>query len=81
MISDRLASTLRQVLELDSFEFQDDTKAFQVPGWDSLRHVEVLAAVESEYGIRFRALEVLKLKSIGDLQSLVDRKTQTSSAG
>ena len=45
MISERLATVLRRVLKLDEFEFRDDTQAFQVPGWDSLRHIELLTAV------------------------------------
>ena len=76
MISERLATVLRRVLKLDEFEFRDDTQAFQVPGWDSLRHIELLTAVEEEYGIRFRALETLKLKNVGDLQTLVEKKTR-----
>ncbi len=75
MISARLASLLRRELGLDAFEFHDDTKAFEVPGWDSLRHVALLTTIEEEYGVRFRSLEVLKLKSVGELQALIDRKT------
>jgi acyl carrier protein len=45
-----------------------------VPGWDSLKHVELLAAVEEEYGLRFRAFDVLRLKNVGDLQTLIDSK-------
>ncbi len=75
MISDRLTILLRRELQLPSFEFRDDTKAFEVPGWDSLRHTELLAAIEDEYGIRLKGLEVMKLKNIGDLQTLVNRKS------
>ncbi|HVD61362.1 MAG TPA: acyl carrier protein [Gemmatimonadaceae bacterium] len=75
MISDRLANLLRRELNLGTFDFTDSTKAYDVPGWDSLKHVEILAAVEQEYGVRFRAVEILRLKSIGDLQALIDSRT------
>jgi acyl carrier protein len=78
MISTRLAELLRRELKLDAFEFTDDTKAFEVPGWDSLRHVELLSAIEREFGIRFKSLEVLKLQSVGDLQTLIDKKAARS---
>ena len=74
MISERLATLLRRELTLPGFEFNRETKAYNVPGWDSLKHVELLAAIESEFGIRIRALEALKLESVGDLQALIDRK-------
>jgi acyl carrier protein len=75
MISERLASLLMRELELDSFDFANETKAFEVPGWDSLRHVALLTAIENEYGIRLGGLEVMRLKNIGDLDALVARKS------
>jgi len=75
MISDRLKRVILGVLRLDDFDLQDGTTAAEVPGWDSLTHVAILAAVEKEFGIRFRSLEVLRLKNVGELQALVSRKT------
>jgi len=75
VITERLKKALLAELQLDDFPFTDETVAPQVPGWDSLSHVRILAAVEREYGIRFRGLEVLRLKNVGELQALVDRKT------
>ncbi len=74
MISARLKRVILSELELDDFPLEDTTTAPQVPGWDSLSHVRVIAAVEQEFGVRFRGLEVLRLRSVGDLQSLIDRK-------
>ena len=74
MISPRLKQVILGELGLDDFSMDEATTAPQVPGWDSLSHVRVLAAVEKEFGVRFRSLEVLRLKNVGDLQALVDRK-------
>jgi acyl carrier protein len=74
MISDRLKSVLLRELNLPAYDFQDATLAPDVPGWDSLKHISVIAAVEKEFDVRFKSLEVIKLKNIGDLQALVDRK-------
>jgi len=73
VISNRLKRTILSELDLDDFDLRDETVAGEVPGWDSLSHVRVIAAVESEYSARFRALELLKLRNVGDLQALVDR--------
>ncbi len=75
MVSERLKGVIFRALDLDDFDLKDATMASQVPGWDSLTHVKVLTAVESAYAIRFKTLEVLRLKSVGDLQALIDRKT------
>jgi acyl carrier protein len=75
MVSDRLKRVILKELGLDEFAIQDDTVATHVPGWDSLSHIRVLVAVEKEYGIRLKSLEVLRMKNVGDLQRLVDAKT------
>lgn len=74
MISERLKKAICRELDLDDFEFEDATTAAQVPGWDSLSHVRVICAVEAEFGLRFKAMEVLRLRSVGDLQALLDAK-------
>lgn len=74
MISQRLKNVILRVLHLDTFELEASTTAAEVPGWDSLTHVAILTAVEQEYAIRFRSMEVIRLRNVGELQALVDRK-------
>lgn len=75
MISDRLKNVICRDLDLDDMPTEETTTADSVPGWDSLSHARIIAAIETEYKIRFSTLEVLRLKNIGDLQALVDKKT------
>jgi len=74
MISNELKKTILGALNLDDWELDEQTTASQVPGWDSLSHVNVIVAVEKHFQIRFSNLEVLRLKNVGDLQRLVDSK-------
>jgi acyl carrier protein len=74
MISDRLKAVILKELKLKNFDLRDETFAYQVPGWDSLSHIRILAAVENEYNINFKFLEIARLKKIGDLQILIDSK-------
>jgi len=75
MISERLKRIILEALQLEEFDMQDDTTANMVPGWDSLSHVRVIIAIEENYGIRFKTLEVIRLKNVGQLQRLIDVKT------
>jgi len=76
MISERLKKVLLAQLELDDWDFRDDTSAIQVPGWDSLSHARIISAVEDEFRIRFQTREILKLQNVGQLQALIDRKAK-----
>jgi acyl carrier protein len=74
MISDKLKKLILKVLKLKEFDLHDETTAYQIPGWDSLSHVVILATIEKEYGIRFKTVEVLRLKNLEDLQKLINTK-------
>ena len=54
MISDDLKTVILGALKLDDWELNDSTVASEVPGWDSLSPVNVVLAVGTRFGVRFR---------------------------
>ncbi|MGE5365627.1 MAG: acyl carrier protein [Bacteroidota bacterium] len=74
MISKELKQVILKELKLDDFDIQDETTADQIPGWDSLNHLNVILAVEKFFDVRFSNKEILRLQDIGELQKLVDSK-------
>jgi acyl carrier protein len=79
MITAELKRVILSALKLDDWDIKDDTIASQIPGWDSLNHVNVILAVEQHFRVRFKPVEILKLKDIGDLQRLVTSKLEKAS--
>ncbi|MFH1194154.1 MAG: acyl carrier protein [bacterium] len=78
MISEELKKVILTELNLDDYDMKDETIAPDVPGWDSLNHINVIIAVEKHFNVRFKSYEVLRLKNVGDLQKLVDAKKQAN---
>lgn len=74
MISKKLKKIILEALRLEDFDLRDETTASMVPGWDSLSHVKIITAIETSYGIRFKTLEVIRLKNVGQLQRVIDAK-------
>ncbi len=74
MITEKFKSAILKELKLDEFEIKDETLANSIPGWDSLNHINVILAIEKEFSVKFKSIEVLKCKNVGDLQKLVDLK-------
>lgn len=74
VIKDELKQVIFKVLKLDGFELIPETHAFEVPGWDSLNHLNIISAIEEKFKIRIKGGELMRLKNIGDLQVLVDKK-------
>ena len=39
--------------------------------WDSLKHLEIIFAIEGAYGVAFSAEEIAAVESVGDLRTKV----------
>ena len=54
MITQELKRVILTALKLDDWDIKDETIATQIPGWDSLNHVNVILAVENHFRVRFK---------------------------
>ena len=62
------------VFDDDSIRVTPETTAHDVDGWDSLSHVNLITAIEANFGIRFSQKELLKQRNVGSLIADIDRK-------
>lgn len=69
-----LNDIIRDVLSDDAITVDDASRAADVPGWDSLVHIAVLAAAEIRFGVEIRAADVEPLATVGDLVDVILRK-------
>jgi len=46
-----------------------EATANNIDGWDSLSHVNLIVAVEADFGIRFNQKEILTFKNVCDLHN------------
>ena len=76
MISKEFKSVILKELNLDDFDINDETTADQVPGWDSLNHLNVILAIEEAFHIQLNSYDILKCNNIGDLYNLVQSKLE-----
>lgn len=77
MIQERLNEIARSVFDDDSLVLTSSSKAADVPGWDSLAHINFMFSVETEFGVQFSDDEFVGFEDIGDLTSMLARKLQT----
>lgn len=74
MISGKLKYIILNELKLDDYEIKEETRADEIPGWDSLTHINIILAIEKGFNIRFSRVEILGLQNIGELRKLVYEK-------
>jgi acyl carrier protein len=71
MLDDRLIEIVRDVLGDDELELTEDTVASDVPGWDSLAHINVMTDVETEYAVTFTTAQLGQFRNLGELQEFL----------
>ena len=70
----RVEEIFREELEQEDLVLTDGTTADDVDGWDSLSHVQLVAAMEEAFGIEFKSLEILSWDNVGDLIDSIEKK-------
>jgi len=70
----RLHPIFHEVFEDTSLRVGLETVASDVDGWDSLAHVNLIAAVEEAFGVRFALGELSELQNVGDMVRLIEAK-------
>ena len=70
----RVEEIFREELEQEDLVLSDETTADDVDGWDSLSHVQLVAAMEEAFGIEFKSREILSWDNVGDLIDSIEKK-------
>lgn len=70
----RLYQVVGNVLKVDPETLTDEANAETIASWDSLRHIEVIFAVESAFHTRFTMPEIASLRNLGDIRRLLENK-------
>lgn len=70
----KVEEIFREELEVDDLVLTDETTADDVEEWDSLSHVQLVAAMEEAFGIEFKSREILSWENIGDLIDSIEIK-------
>lgn len=60
----RLFSTVATVLDVNASALSDESSPTSMEAWDSLNHLNIAMAVESEFNVAFSAQQVMDMGSI-----------------
>lgn len=75
-IFERLNEVFRDVFDDDSITVSEDTTANDIEDWDSLNHITLIDAVESEFGVRFTMGEVSGMKNVGEMAQIIKERAK-----
>jgi acyl carrier protein len=69
-----LTPIFRDVLDQPTLTLTHDSSGYNDDGWDSLAHINLVAAIEEQFAVRFALGELQDLKNVGEMLDLINRK-------
>jgi len=77
-LREQVQDVFREVFDDPEMHLDDKTTANDVEGWDSLKHIDLIIALEKRLKVKFATAEISRLKedgaNVGSLLELVARK-------
>lgn len=72
-----LDEIFRDVFLRDDLVLSPELSAKDVSGWDSLKQIEILIAVQEHFSIKFRTADLDNMNNVGDLMPVIAAKARS----
>lgn len=73
-VFERLNKVFRDVFDDDDITVTETTTSADIDDWDSLEHINLVAAVEQEFGMKFTMGQVVAMKNVGEMVDIILQK-------
>lgn len=75
-MNEKLRNVVAEVLGIPVGQVTESTSTDTEDSWDSLRHMNIIFALEDAFGIRFTDDEITRLVSIAKIEEIVAGKVR-----
>lgn len=66
-----LNEVFQDVFDDETITVNDSTTSEDIGEWDSLEHINLIAAVEQEFGMKFTMGQVVTMKNVGEMADII----------
>ena len=71
----RLTGLIAEILRVPKTQIVDTLDMEATSTWDSLSHMQLIAAIEDEFGIELTADEIILMRSVGQIKGMLRDKS------
>jgi len=75
---DGLKAILSDVLQISAARVAPDLAMKDVEAWDSLKHMELIAAIERSFGLELTFEEIVAMRSVAEIERVLLARGITS---
>lgn len=73
-IFEKLTEIFRDVMDNEEIVLEENTTAEDIEEWDSLAHVQLIEKIESVFGLKFSAKEMMSWEDVGEFVDSIAEK-------
>lgn len=70
-VFETLNEVFQDVFDDMSIEVDEHTTSDDIDEWDSLEHINLIASVEQEFGVKFNMGQVNTMKNVGEMVDII----------
>lgn len=70
----KVKQILAQILEIEVDDIDNDTSPDILSQWDSIQHLNIVASLEDEFGVRFSSDDILEMLNVGLIIHILESK-------
>lgn len=74
MVEDRIKNVMAAIFEISADEINDDSSPDNVKSWDSLKHMNLIVALEEEFGVQFKDDEIVEMMNYSLIKLILSKK-------
>lgn len=75
-VFEEVISIIAENLKVNISILNEDTAIGDLPEWDSLHHLQVIAAIEKKFGFQFEPDVLMDLEDVSDIVNAVEKRTK-----
>ncbi|MBF0381662.1 MAG: acyl carrier protein [Magnetococcales bacterium] len=70
----KITEIMRETFNSPTLELTPDMTAKDIKGWDSMKNIWLIVAIEEAFGVKLSTSEVISIESVTDYINLIQQK-------
>jgi acyl carrier protein len=71
----QLTTIASEIFQVENLVLTEDMSATNVETWTSLTFMQLLTAIEEHFGFKFKMMELIQIKNMGDIIRSIESHT------